>query len=121
MANGRDNKGRFAKGNQYGRGNGGRKKAEFAIQALIDEEVSEDDWRKMIKRRREVALGEVLKASAADEAKAFSELADRRWGKAKESVEHSGEVRSAIDMVLALHQARQDIAEMEDGNSNSAG
>jgi len=86
--------GKFLPGHkpQNKRHNGGRKASEFSIQALIDDAVSEDDWRRMIARRRALALGEVEGAKPDEETRAFKELADRRWGKAKEliDVKHEG-------------------------------
>jgi hypothetical protein len=89
--------GRFIKGQS---GNpGGRKRSEFSIDALIDEIVTPDDWRAILRAAREKAKEGDLKA--------IELLLDRRFGKALQKNEHTGENGAPIT-IRFLDDAQSD-------------
>ena len=78
--------GKFVKGNKANPG--GRKRSDLSISALIDAVVTEADWMFII--------GTLKKRARRGDIKAIDMLLDRRFGKAMQPLQHSGEGGGAI-------------------------
>lgn len=92
----RDEKGKFTKGTS---GNpGGRPKSELSITALIDDAVTPADWDFIFKQ--------LLKMARRGNLKAIEMLMDRRFGKAQQRTELTGEgggpVQTHVTMIEVI-------------------
>jgi hypothetical protein len=83
----RDASGKFVKG-CASPNPGGRKRSDLSIIALIDEAVTDEDWKFII--------GAQLKKARRGDHKAIEWLTDRRFGRAIQALEHSGKDGEAI-------------------------
>jgi hypothetical protein len=84
----RDGKGRFSKGHS---GNpGGKRKAEFNLQDIIDECFTADDWKAaFIAMRPRLLRGDM---------KVMEFIADRRWGKPTQPV--GGDKTNPLEVIF---------------------
>jgi len=108
MANGRDSRGRFVKGNQHGKLNGGRRRVEFDRQMLIDETIPPERWARMLE-------AQVQNAEAGD-SRAFQILWEFRFGKAKETVEAT--VSGGVVLILERSVPRPPVDAIDDDDQD---
>ena len=100
MANRDPVTGKFLPGNSANPG--GRPKGEVSITALIDEAVTGDDWRFIIKKMRDMARRGNLKV--------IEMLMDRRWGKPTQKNEINASLQT--EEVMPLENYRAAIAKL---------